>query len=550
MYRRSLWLISTRYFPRDSVKHPAYAASLMLASPLLFAALAVLLGKEAGWDLQNYHWYDPYALLTQRLGFDIAVAHHATYYNPLIDVPFYWIATHTQAWLAGAFLGALFGVAVALVGAITYQVIACRNTTWRIVIAALIAIAGAIGGGAFPALGNTSNDVPVAIGVLAALWILTRNFSQLRSISLKAHIATPLLSAGICAGISVGLKLTTAIYALGLLIAILVTATTWRKRGFNFFLLGIGMFLGFVACAGPWLWRMWEYGRNPLFPYFNQLFHSPLLVEGSYRDTAYINAHDWVGKLILPYLFTRDSFQVAEWHFRDAHILVAYVVVPLSLLIMVIHRQLSSPASSPSLTVVPQRLMVFLTCFAAVSYLCWLLLFGIYRYLIPLEMLSPLLIAIGIALWPIVNKARIAITVVVLIAAQTVVTTTIERYVWDDMYVRVQVPPLADPEHSMVLMIGTSPMAFVIPSFPSAIPFLRVDGWMVWKDDVTSGLARQMHARIAAHTGPLLMMYSPWEAKRAVETAQAYNLKLLPDTCAPIRSNIADALQLCQLQRL
>ena len=30
------------------------------------------------------------------LGFDVAVAHQATYYNPLLDIPFYWLATHTH----------------------------------------------------------------------------------------------------------------------------------------------------------------------------------------------------------------------------------------------------------------------------------------------------------------------------------------------------------------------------------------------------------------------------------------------------------------------
>ena len=59
-----------------SIRRAGWALAL-LALPV-FAVVALVLGKEAGWDFQNYHWYDPYALLTGRLGFDIAVAHHAT----------------------------------------------------------------------------------------------------------------------------------------------------------------------------------------------------------------------------------------------------------------------------------------------------------------------------------------------------------------------------------------------------------------------------------------------------------------------------------------
>ena len=65
----------------------------------------VLLGKDTSWDFRNYHWYAPYALLNHRMGMDVAVAHQASYYNPYLDIPFYWLATHTRAWIALARAG-------------------------------------------------------------------------------------------------------------------------------------------------------------------------------------------------------------------------------------------------------------------------------------------------------------------------------------------------------------------------------------------------------------------------------------------------------------
>ena len=59
-----------------------------------------MLGKDTSWDFRNYHWYAPYALLNHRMGIDVAVAHQASYYNPYLDIPFYWLATHTRAWIA------------------------------------------------------------------------------------------------------------------------------------------------------------------------------------------------------------------------------------------------------------------------------------------------------------------------------------------------------------------------------------------------------------------------------------------------------------------
>ena len=70
-----------------------------------WAAFVIVLGKDTSWDFRNYHWYAPYAFLNNRMGFDVAVAHQASYYNPFLDIPFYWLATHTHAWFALGVLG-------------------------------------------------------------------------------------------------------------------------------------------------------------------------------------------------------------------------------------------------------------------------------------------------------------------------------------------------------------------------------------------------------------------------------------------------------------
>src|SRR5580693_5568052 len=79
---------------------------------LFWAAFVIVLGKDTSWDFRNYHWYAPYAFLNNRLAIDMAVAHKASYYNPFLDIPFYWLATHTHAWIALGMLGAVQGANV------------------------------------------------------------------------------------------------------------------------------------------------------------------------------------------------------------------------------------------------------------------------------------------------------------------------------------------------------------------------------------------------------------------------------------------------------
>src|SRR5471030_2042473 len=87
---------------------------LFLGAVMLFwGAFVIVLGKDTSWDFRNYHWYAPYAWLNNRMGFDVAVAHHASYFNPFLDLPFYLLATRTHAWVALGVLGMVQGATIA-----------------------------------------------------------------------------------------------------------------------------------------------------------------------------------------------------------------------------------------------------------------------------------------------------------------------------------------------------------------------------------------------------------------------------------------------------
>src|SRR5258707_15670143 len=63
---------------------------VLFAAFLLFAgSMSIFLGQEIGFDLRNYHYYNPWALLHGRLNVDIAPAQLQTSLNPLLDIPVY-----------------------------------------------------------------------------------------------------------------------------------------------------------------------------------------------------------------------------------------------------------------------------------------------------------------------------------------------------------------------------------------------------------------------------------------------------------------------------
>jgi hypothetical protein len=67
-------------------------AGLLLAAMLLAGAASVLLlRQDSNGDLQNYHFYNGWAFVHGRLGWDLAPAQLQTFHNPLLDLPFYWM---------------------------------------------------------------------------------------------------------------------------------------------------------------------------------------------------------------------------------------------------------------------------------------------------------------------------------------------------------------------------------------------------------------------------------------------------------------------------
>jgi hypothetical protein len=511
-----------------NIRVAGYGAAV-LALPL-FAVVALLMGKEAGWDFQNYHWYDPYALLHGRVGFDIAVAHHATYYNPLLDVPLFVIGTHFAAWVAGAWLGVQAGMAAALLGAIAYRLIPIGDARTRLAVAILLALAGMFGGGALGEVGKTSNDIATGLGALAALLLLIARFPAVLRADHR-DLMLVLLPAGILAGASPGLKLTTAPYAVGFAVALLTLPGSPLRRLIRTTAFGIGVLVGIAAVGGFWFWTMWRFSGNPVFPYFNDFFHSPLVPPGSYRDPTFL-PKDWTTRLVFPFAFSLDSLKVAEWKFRDIHIAIAYVLAPLAGLAALLKFR---PVQSWIDPIAARLLLVM----AAGTYLVWLTMFAIYRYLIPLEMLSPIIIVTAISLLPLKRNVAIALAAILLVGAQVLASPGHEfRFGWAGRYVEVAVPPLADPDNTMILMTETVPAAYVIPAFPPAIPFLRIQGWLVGSKDTTSGFGAAMHRRVAEHQGPLYALQWPRERAGTVVALADYGLALDDGACRPVETNI------------
>ena len=510
---------------------------LVWGMPLLVGLLGLALGKAANWDFLNYHWYNPHALLHGRLDMDMAVAHHATFYNPLLDVPFYLAAQHLPGWLAGFLLATVQGLNFSLLCLLAYAVLPLDNDRHRFTAAFLVALAGLGGAGAFGQIGESAGDNLASLGIFAMLLLLVRQWQCLGAGTLWPALITA-TAGGLLGGLAVGSKLTMAIYALGFGSILFFLPGRLPRRLLLLVAFGLGGTAGFALTAGPWMLHLWRVTGNPLFPYFNDLFRSPLLSEASFRDTRFL-PQTLGDRLLFPLLFSLNSFRVAEFFFRDIHIGVLYLLAPLALLAPLLSRGRGGEGTDPRHT--------FLFLGAALSYLLWLKMFAIYRYLIVLEMLSPLLITLALHRLTWSRRAWLLTAGLVLLVCQLAVSVEDSRKPWDARFVAVQVPAIDNPANSMVLMTGFEPMAYVIPSFPQGIPFIRIQGYLAGPGGTESRYVGEMRRRVSAFRGDLLVLLHPGEEAAGRQALSAFGLRLAEGSCREVTSNIGPALRLCRV---
>jgi len=447
----------------NCLNHPRTGLLAAFLIPLLFGLMSLAIGQDDNWDLRNYHVYNVYALLNDRIGFDLAPARFQTYFNPTIDLLYYGLNHALSPRGAGFAMGALHGLNFVLLLAIARQLAGpAAAKGWPL----LLALAGVLGPGFRGELGNTMGDNLTALPVLGALLVVLVRWEALLQRGAGAQAAA--LCAGLLMGLGVGLKLTNAPYAVALCLAFFAAPLPHRRRFGLAFVFGVGVLAGVAVTGGWWFVKMWQMFGNPLFPQFNNIFHSPWATENGVIDTYFL-PRTWLEYLQWPFIFAADSRRVTE----VAHRLGMWPVVYLLLLAWAALALLRRTAAA---RVNPKAGFVLL--FFCLSYLVWMRTFSIYRYLIAAEMLVPLVIWL---LWhrlagaeAVANKLAGATLIALLLYAWP--TPQWGNAAWGERAYSAQVPAFEQPEQSVVFVAQPEPpISWMTTMLPPQLKFIGVD---------------------------------------------------------------------------
>lgn len=478
----------------------------ILLLPLIGGIASVKMGQDNNWDLRNYHWYNPFAFLNGKVGFDLNPAQFQSYFNPTIDLPYYLLASRVPTRVTAFVMGFVHSLNYILVLLIARRVLAgptgepgaAGGAGYRLPV--LLAAAGCMGFAFLTQLGNTMGDNLTSLTVLGAIALLLREWPQLLAGGARAAMIAA--TAGLLIGAGTGLKLTNASYALALCLSLLTLRTTlWRRLG-TAFTFGLGTLAGIGATAGHWYLLMYEKFGNPLFPQFNSIFKGPLAAPISVADISWL-PRGWTEKLLWPFIFTFNPRRVIELPMTQ--IIWSLLYIGFLLLIMQRLRRLwlaaPGPVAVPSGASPGARMLLV---FFAISYLLWLKLFSIYRYMVPLELLSPLV------LWLLLHRIC-TVQVARVLGAWAIVLATVAgfpRVHWGhqlhgEKIFTVQVPQFADPAQSLVFIVhGDPPMSWLIPSFPTNLAFASLGSGF----PESPGYLDRVNQMVAARKGPMYVM--------------------------------------------
>ncbi|WP_332876214.1 hypothetical protein [Massilia sp. S19_KUP03_FR1] len=484
----------------------------MFLVPLLLGLSSVVMRQDDNWDLRNYHLYNPFALLNGKIGFDLAPGQWQSYFNPTIDLPYYGMIRTLPGRLVGFLMGLLHGLNfILLVQIIRHLFAQDSRTGYRLPI--LLGVAGIFGSAFLSELGNTMGDNLTALFVLGSVLIVLRGWP---AVSGQAPgQGKTLLWAGLVMGLGTGLKLTNATYALGLCLTLMLIPGAFGARLKRAFTFGPAVLVGIAITSGWWFWLMWTQFGNPLFPQFNNIFHSPMAAPIGIGDTHWL-PQGWLEYLLWPFKFAANPKRVTEIGLT----LLIWPMLYVGFLLQTFNLAQARPAEQvndgDSALLQRQRLLL---SFFAISYLLWMCLFSIYRYLIPLELLAPVvLLLLAQRLMP-APLARRAVSVLLAI----VVVSTIPAASWGrapfsaNSYAMVG-PVIADPEQSMVFTVhGDPPMGWLVTLFPVRLAFVALGSGFPESDAFKARVA----AMIAARSGPLYVMVQAAKGSADPQAEQA-----------------------------
>jgi hypothetical protein len=518
--------------------------SVLLSSILIFGFVSINLGQDVNWDQLNYHFYNVYLLIKNRFDYDYLPAQIQTFFNPVMHIPFYYFMWSMPPRVTGFLLGSVQGLNFFLIFLIAQRALLNTFYVKRIFFSLLCALTGISSPMFLSELGSTFGDNFTSLFVLLGVLLLI-----LPSSNQSNNFVWRLFGSGFFVGISTGLKLTNLVYVISILFTVLVAEVGYKKvKGVA--LAGLGVLAGILLSSGYWMWILVAKYRSPLFPFYNTLFKSP------YFPFVNWDQEGWAPKtffdaLMYPFLWAVGKHPSSQLPFRDLRWAIIFILLTAAVLVSAwssLRKRNHRSKGFKLTTITEPYIWITIIVFTAVSYGIWLIKFGYQRYLIPLDLLSGIIIFYLAERIIRIKQIAVYLSIILcVVAAVTVQPSNWGRLPWDKTWFDIKVPAVTAPEKTMIIMISTDPISYVIPFFSEDIRFVRIEGNFdpFFKNTL---FEREMISAINNHDGQFMLLAPEAVPLQNLAILSSYGFKAEDGSCEAFTSRL-QSLKLCRLRR-
>ena len=463
----------TGFLKRNIQKKSWHSKVLILSFPLIFGLWSLLLGQDRNYDLANYHLYNAFAFLNNKLDLDFAVAELHSFSNPMLDIPYFLLIENLPPQFVAFFMGFFNGLIFIALFGISWEIIKPYRISNKKYIAFLLATSGILTPNFLAGLGNSMGDNVTALLVVISIYLLTLSFNTKEG---RRYKTLNVLS-GTLMGFATGLKLTNATFLIATFIAFLFLKKekiSLRIDRILFF--SISSLIALLMIAGFWHFKLWVQFHNPVFPMFNHIF-----------PTEYISkdAESIFGPKKIYEYFLWPFISAIDYH-RAGRGLIHQIIWPLiySLFIVLIYKYTFQKKKIDNKS-------LFILIFIAISYAINVKIFTVQRYLVAAEVLTSL--SIFICFYHLFEqKKSLSYTKYSLGLSALIIFAggfgTLGHSSYSNPPFNVELPRNIFEKNSIVLLTDAlpngisvaegadgSPISWMVTQFPKDLSFFRVD---------------------------------------------------------------------------
>jgi hypothetical protein len=528
-----------------------WSTPVILLFILLTDIIASHLGADANWDLQNYHFYNGYLWMQNKLISD-SLATVQSYLDPLLN-SFYYILISTltplQVNLVIASLQSLSLTSVFFLSMIIFE---NNNFIKKLLISLAVSVSALFGPIFWSEIGGTMGDTLLASPVIIAIAFLAMATTPETSFNKRGYYV---VIAGLLIGFVSGLKFTNMTYAVAMFFSMAAVLTIKKLRHKDTVLLllafSLAATISFLAIYWPVGSLLWNNFKNPIFPYFNDIFKSPYMAHYAIHDNR------WFPTTLIRYVTLPFAFCVRHANANPQHMVgmeipfKTYLFATIFILLpFYIVGQIKKIARKEYVSYNG----MFVVIFSTISFIVWEVIFSYYRYLAVIEIIAPLTITIMLASFINNGFKNSVISVVlsflvVVISAQSLPDSNWGREPFTSSYFGINKNSFINYKNSLII-VGHAPIGFVLPYFPSSDRIIglpeRIGGLTPAFQDVYLRKLRVFKGKmyyLSQYNKSLSVVKA-----HATQLKQIYNIKLKYSSCKEIKTNLYP-LALCTATR-